>query len=62
MAEIHEHEIHHEHNSNMGFLMGIVLLIIALFIIAFYLLPFLRGAGTQINIPGKIDINLHQTR
>lgn len=62
MTEIHEHEIHHEHEgSSMGFLMGIVLLIVILFLLFYYLLPALRG-GTQFNIPGRIDINLHQTK
>ncbi len=62
MADIHEHDIHHEHSGNyMGFLLGILLLVIVLFMFAYYFLPLIRS-GTQINIPGRIDVNLHQTK
>ncbi len=64
MAEevIHEHDIHHDEGSSLGFVMGIFLLIVALFLFVYYLLPTIRGGGTQFSIPGRIDINLHQTR
>lgn len=59
MADIHEHDIHHDHEGNsMGFLMGVILLIVALFLFVYYLIPVMRG--NQINIPGKIDVNVHQ--
>jgi len=48
--------------SDMGFLLGIVLLIVfgALFFI--YGLPYLNGVTQtpQINVPNKIDVNVHQ--
>ncbi len=48
-------------DSSMGFLMGIVFLAVALFIFFVYGLPFMRQMGNpQINIPGKIDVNLNQ--
>jgi len=62
MAEevIHEHDIHHDDSgSSMGFVMGIILLIVALFLFVYYLLPAVRG-GTQFSIPSKIDINVTQ--
>ena len=58
-----DHEIHHEHEGNsMGFMMGILLLIVVLFLFVYYLFPAIRGSGTQFNIPGKIDVNIHQTK
>ena len=61
MAEIHEHDIHHEDHGNfMGLFMGIILLLLVIFLF-FYLLLLFRNR-TQFNIPGRIDINLHQAK
>lgn len=53
-----------EGGNNMGFLLGVVLLIIfgALFFI--YGFPYLRDSiqGPQINIPNKIDVNVKQEK
>lgn len=48
--------------SAIGFLMGIVLLAVALFLFFVYGLPFMRQVNNtpQINIPGRFDINLHK--
>ncbi|HZQ29577.1 MAG TPA: hypothetical protein VFA93_00675 [Patescibacteria group bacterium] len=59
---IHEHHVHEDGGNSFGFIMGIFLLIVVLFLFVYYLLPVLRGTGTQINIPGRIDVNLRQTK
>lgn len=50
--------------SGVGFLMGIVLLAVALFLFFVYGLPFMRQTTNtpQINIPGRFDVNLNQPR
>lgn len=55
-----EHEMHQEHHdSSMGFVMGIILLIVALFLFAYYLLPAMRGTG-QSFFPSRINVNIQQ--
>lgn len=46
-------------DSGMGFLWGLVLLVI-LVILFFYGLPYIRNlaSGPQINVPSKIDVNI----
>lgn len=62
MAEvIHEHD-HSDGGNSMGFVMGIILLIVALFLFVYYLLPAARGTQPQFSIPGKIDVNLNQSK
>ncbi|HKC14359.1 MAG TPA: hypothetical protein VKC89_00110 [Patescibacteria group bacterium] len=63
MAEvIHEHE-HSDGGNSMGFVMGVILLIVALFLFAYYLLPAIRNSGgTSFNVPGKIDVNVNQPK
>lgn len=48
--------------SGVGFLLGVVLLAIALFVFFVYGLPYMRQTtnAPQINIPGRFDINLNQ--
>lgn len=67
MADIiHEHtttERPIERNSNgIGFLIGAVFLLLALFLLFYYGLPALRsvGGGTQVNVPKQIDVNINQ--
>lgn len=46
--------------SSMGFLLGIILLAVVLFLFFVYGLPLMRQSTTpapQINIPGRFDIN-----
>lgn len=48
----------------MGMIVGIVVLIILGYLVFVYGLPALRqmGGSPQINIPGKIDVNVNQTK
>lgn len=47
-------------NSGMGFLLGVILLIVFMFLLFYYGLPALRSsASPQINVPGKIDVNVN---
>lgn len=48
--------------ATMGFLMGIILLAVVLFLFFVYGLPFMRQASNtpQINVPGKFDVNINQ--
>lgn len=53
-----------EGNGGMGFFFGIVLLIIFGVLFFIYGLPYLGGAfqkyqAPQINVPGKIDVNIN---
>lgn len=47
--------------SGMGFLLGIIILILFVIGLLYLGLPHLRsgfGGGTQINIPDKVDVNV----
>lgn len=47
-------------DSGVGFLVGIVLLVLLAFALFYYGLPLMRNAGsggTNINIPDRIDVN-----
>lgn len=57
MAE--EHEVHHHEGNSMGFIMGIILLVVALFLFVYYLLPGIRGGGTTFNIPSTPSVNVN---
>ena len=48
-------------SSGMGFLLGVILLLIVLFVLFVYGLPALRSATSapQVNVPGKIDVNVN---
>ena len=48
-------------NSGMGFLLGIILLIVFVVILLFYGLPLLQNSTSspQLNVPGKIDVNVN---
>ncbi|MCL4354419.1 hypothetical protein M1349_03020 [Patescibacteria group bacterium] len=52
--------------GGMGFLVGIVLLIIVVLLFFYYGLPIIRGTigggAPQINVPGKIDVNVNQNK
>jgi flagellar biogenesis protein FliO len=51
-------------SNGMGFLVGVMLLVLLVIAVLFYGLPYLRssvGSATpQINVPGKIDVNVNQ--
>jgi hypothetical protein len=49
--------------SGAGLIIGIVIAIIVLFIFIVYALPALRGsrsAGTTVNVPDKINVNVNK--
>ena len=49
--------------NGMGFFLGIILLIVFVAILLMYGLPYLANSmrGPQVNVPSKVDINLHST-
>ena len=49
-------------DNGMGFVAGVILLIVFAFLLFYYGLPMLRQstASPQINVPGKVDVNVHQ--
>ena len=63
MAEEHAHHEHTDSGNSMGFIMGVILLIVALFLFVYYLLPAVQNReGTSINVPDKIDVNVNQPK
>lgn len=54
--------------SSWGGLMAVVLIIAFIVLMLYYGLPALRSAGTgygttpQINVPGKVDVNVNHTK
>lgn len=51
--------------NGMGFLLGVILLIVFVFLLIYYGLPAIRNSfssGTQINIPDKVDVNVQQKK
>lgn len=68
MAQVEErvyHEdVHHDHGSSEGSnsMWGLIILLIVLVLFFVYGLPALRSmnTGPQINVPGQIDVNIHQ--
>ena len=65
MADTHGeviHEHHHEgsDNSGMGWLVGLILVIVLAWLLFYYGVPLLRApANPQINVPGQIDVNVN---
>jgi len=58
---IHEHHDATADNSGSGFLVGMILLAVVLFVLFFYGLPLLQSAATpQVSVPSQIDVNLNQ--
>lgn len=50
-------------NNGNGFLLGVILLILAALVFFYYGLPYLSagfGGGTQINVPEQVDVNVKQ--
>ena len=55
---IHEHT--RENGNSSGAIIGIILLVVIVLLFIAYGLPMLRSYGTpQINVPGKIDVNVN---
>lgn len=64
-GHIREEHYHDSSNNNaLGTILGFILAIILLVVLFQYGLPILRNARTpsapQINVPGKIDVNINQ--
>lgn len=52
-------------DSPMGWIIGLVILIVLGYLVYVYGLPALRNmqqGGVQINVPNKIDVNVNQTK
>ncbi|HNZ84629.1 MAG TPA: hypothetical protein PKH59_02070 [Candidatus Woesebacteria bacterium] len=49
-------------NNGMGFILGIIALIVFAFLFIYYLLPVLKNQNSapQINVPDKVDLNINQ--
>jgi hypothetical protein len=67
MAVVRETQIEHIHhdsgNNGNGFLLGIIVLAVVIFLLFYYGIPALRSVGTsapQVNVPGKIDVNVNK--
>lgn len=55
-----------ENNNGIGFLLGIIVLVIFAVLFFVYALPYIRGfggnSGVQVNIPKSIDVNVKQSK
>ena len=56
-----------EGGGGSGFLVGIILLIIFVILFVFYGLPYINNSiggnqAPQVNVPGKIDVNVNQPK
>lgn len=52
-----------ESDGGMGMIVGVIVLLVVIYLFFMYGLPAIRQMGTpQINIPGKIDVNVNQTK
>jgi len=53
-------------NNGMGFLLGVIVLIVFVVLFFVYALPYIRGlsgsGGIQINVPKNINVNVQQTK
>ena len=51
--------------NGMGFLLGVIVLIVFAVLFFMYALPYFRGltsGGVQVNLPNKIDDNVEQSK
>lgn len=49
-------------NNGMGFLLGVIVLILFVMGVFYYGLPLLRSSvptTPTVNVPGKVDVNVH---
>ena len=54
-------------DNGMWNFLGILLVVVTIFILIFYGIPFIKSSlgnigSPQINVPGKIDVNINQTK
>lgn len=69
MAYVHEHEVedvHHHTDSGsnaMGWVMGLILLIVVLWLLFVYGIPAIRSVAAPqspaVSIPDKVDVNVN---
>lgn len=61
MAHVHEDVTHTQDSSGTNFLLGVILLIIALALFFYYGVPAIQNAtsGPQINVPEQVDVNVN---
>lgn len=66
MTRIVEKHYNESGDSGMGFVFGIILLIVFLAIFWYWGLPMIRstqqGGGVQIKVPDTINVNVEQTQ
>ncbi|KKP28564.1 MAG: hypothetical protein UR15_C0025G0013 [Parcubacteria group bacterium GW2011_GWA2_31_28] len=52
--------------NGMGFLLGVILLVVAVFLLFTYGLPILQRSGgnanPQLNVPGQVDVNIQKSK
>lgn len=60
---IHEHTAERD-GGGMGFFLGVAIFLVALMLLIFIVLPYIRNTTStpQINVPGKIDVNVNQPK
>jgi hypothetical protein len=52
-------------NNGMGFLLGVIVLIVFVVLFFVYALPYIRGlnsGGVQVNVPKSINVNVKQSK
>jgi hypothetical protein len=61
--------VEHEHivsdgNNGTGIILGIAFFVVVIFLFFYYLLPAVRNnyGSPSVNVPGKMDVNVHQTK
>lgn len=63
MAQTQDVVHHTTDSSGTNFLLGVILLIVALFLFFYYGLPMIQGMTTQqqpqIQVPDKVDVNVN---
>jgi hypothetical protein len=53
-------------NNGMGFLIGVIVLVVFVALLLVYALPFIRGlsgkGGIQVNLPKSVNVNVQQSK
>lgn len=54
-----------ESSGSMGLIIGLIILLVVVYLFFVYALPAIQNiklGNPQVNIPGKIDVNVNQTK